>query len=452
MLNSYFRILNTTIAAIVLLMLLVGAWVWLSPVEDTETMTPSVGHVIPKNPFEQKSHSYEAIGDPFLSLQYTPPQMELPNLQPHLSYHGTNKRPDADAGVAWLHFSLKGDSQPASVAAGEPLYLRAGSGGYTFSPNNEETSLWMTAEGGEGEAVVKVRMRNDEGVVVDEPASYATFTVKEKEFLGWRGGKWQLGELRVDGTLLARQRARWYGEDVFLDKHGGEAFTASHGKQRVDFGEGEEAYYAFVQEGDCLIWDGSRWRESVPGEESRRSPLLCVKKIADKIMNLELWDVGGNKKMPLNLIKSTEVWFPKVVEQDLKFVGARTRTQSIVELKGERMTLRPQDWLVMTSEGWKKLSTEKDIDDYVGRKTVGPLFVFRGIEKKGGIPYLLGTLYSPARTVTKDVELAVHKGTSATKAEEEEDVEDIPVVPKRSVEPVPMKAPDTTKEVSHEKS
>lgn len=451
MLQSYFRIINTTLAAIIGVLLLVGMWLWLSPPNDTEVLSPPGSRAMPLNPFQQKGDAYDAIDDVFLSLQYTPPQMELPNIQPSLSYHGTNHRPDADFGGSVLHFSLKGDPQPASVAAGEPLYLRAGEGGYVFSPNNEETSLWLTAEAGQGEALVKVRMRNDEGVVIDEPASLASFTLKEKEFLGWRNGKWEIGDFRVDGTLLARQKARWYGEDVFIEKHGGEAYAPFRGKQRVDFGEGSDAYYVFVKEGDCLAWDGGRWRQIPLGLESRNYPLLCVKKLADKIMSFDLWDVGGNKKMPLNLIKSTEVWFPKVVEQDLKFVGARTRTQSIVEMKGERMTLKPLDWLVMTSDGWKKLETEKEVDDYVERKVVGPLFVFRGIEKKAGVSYLQGTLYSPARTATSDIELAVAKTTSTTKSDEG-DAEDIPVVPKRSIEPVPMKAPMPTQEVPHEKS
>ncbi|MCP5507977.1 MAG: hypothetical protein H7A37_06730 [Chlamydiales bacterium] len=47
----------------------------------------------------------------------------------------------------------------------------------------------------------------------------------------------ELGKWRVDGTLLARQRARWYGPDMFLKRHGGDEFKDVSGKRRIDFGE-----------------------------------------------------------------------------------------------------------------------------------------------------------------------------------------------------------------------
>jgi len=369
---------------------------------------------VPKNPFAGEPQDYDAIGEPFLALKFSPPTLELPNLLVHLTYNGTNRRPDADTDRTVLHFSLKGTPQPASVVPGEPLYLIYDAEHkpprYLFSPKNEETPLWISAEAKEGVAQVEVRMRNENGLVVTEPKEAASLRLEEKDFMGWKGGKWQLGALRVDGTLLARQRSRWYGEDLFLLEHGGEEFAHIKGRQRVDFGDDEGRYSVFLQEGDCLVWREEKWQSQPLGEQSRSAPLLCLKKVGDKILNFELWDIGGKRKVSLNLIKSSEVWMPQSLQQAFKFVGARTRSQTIVDVKGERVVLRPQDWLLLTDQGWKKLTKEKDIDDYVDRRISGALFIFNGIEKREDGQYLTGTLYNTTRTASYTVVLPAFQG------------------------------------------
>jgi len=450
MLRKWLLVINIILGSVAGLLALISLWFLVAPFPESEIVkVQPVGTGLPKHPFEQPQEAYDAIGEPFLSLKVAPPTLELPNLESVLTYHGTNKRPDAEVGKTFLHFSLKGSVVPASVAPGEPLYLRYDPEQkppkYVFSADNEETPLWIIGEAGNGEARVSVRMRNENGEVIAEPADFAHFVLKEKEFLGWKGGKWMLGQQRVDGTLLARQRARWYGEDLFLSKHGGEEFADAKKKQRIDFGEGEEAYYNFVGNGDCLIWDGKRWRVPTHHEESKEYPLLCVKNISDKIINFELWDLDGKRKVILNLIKSTEVWMPQHVEKDFKFVGSRTRTQVIVEVKGERMILLPQEWLVFTGEKWKKLTTEKDIDDYVDRRTVGILFVFEGVDKQQGNLYMTGTLFNATRTATHDVLLPV--GSVRTAPSPGKKVEaDIKEPEKTSPEPLDEEPPSNETE------
>jgi hypothetical protein len=87
-------------------------------------------------------------------------------------------------------------------------------------------------------------------------------------------------------------------------------------------------------------------------------------------------------------------------------MGARTRSQYVFEIDNERMLLRPQDWLLLTEGGWKKLSTPKEIDDYVERRVTGTLFVFDSIGKKDEKQVIKGTVYNPMRTESYPVELA----------------------------------------------
>ena len=409
------QIINYVLSGIAAFLLLVALWHFFAapPKSQLEDLVVH-SRGVPKNPFEATEEEYDAIGEPLLALTFSPPTLELPNLLLHLTYNGTNRRPDAEMEQTVLHFSLKGTPQPVSIVPGEPLYLVYDADSrpprYLFSPSNQETPLWISAHAKEGVALVEVRMRNENGLVITEPKEAASLRLEEKEFMGWKGGKWQLGPLRVDGTLLARQRARWYGEDLFLLDHGGDEFADIKGKQRLDVGEGDGRYSVFLQEGDCLAWIDERWQEVPLGEASRRAPLLCLKKVGDKILNFELWDVGGKRKVALNLIRSSEVWMPQSLQQAFKFVGARTRSQTIVDIKGERVVLRPQDWLLLTDEGWKKLSKEQDIDDYVDRRVTGPLFIFNGVEKREDGQYLTGTLYNATRTASYTVVLPAFQG------------------------------------------
>ena len=178
-------------------------------------------------------------------------------------------------------------------------------------------------------------------------------------------------------------------------------------------GENENIYSVFVKLGDCLIWEQDHWKVVSPGEASLHHPLLVVKKADERLMTFELWDVEGKGKILLNLLKSTESWTmqnPQNLQRMFKFVGARTRTQCVFEINGERMVLCPFDWLLLTPKGWKKLSLEDEIDNYVKRKITGTLFVFEGISRKEERQMLKGILYSPTRTDFQSVELALQVG------------------------------------------
>ncbi len=120
-----------------------------------------------------------------------------------------------------------------------------------------------------------------------------------------------------------------------------------------------------------MIWDNNRWKTAHPGKESLNHPLLVVKKIDDRLIVFELWDVEGKGKILLNLLKSSEPWAmqnTQALQSMFKFLGARTKTQCVFEINNERVTLSPSDWLLLTPKGWKILATEEEIDQYVNVK------------------------------------------------------------------------------------
>lgn len=425
--------LNQIIVALSILCLLAAAILtFLRPKEIEVINQITVKSTLPKGSFQQPKQAYEAIGEPFLGLKYSKASIQLPDLRKALTFYGINGRPDAELSKPLLHFAFNGNKSLSSVSSGEKLFLRYDKSlnppQYVFSPKNEETHLWIEAEQVKNEALVKVRLRTEEGEEIQEPSLYAQFSLHPKE-LGKSSGTASMGEIgkwRIDGSLLARQKARWYGCDRFLEKHGGEEFQFHVGKQRIDFAHEEDAPYSvFVAQGDCLIWNNDRWQVVSPGKDSLGHPLLVIKKIDDRLMNCELWDVDGKGKIALNLLKSNEPNTTENVENTFRFVGARTRSQFVFEIDEERMLLRPQDWLVMTEEGWKKLSTPEEIDSYVDRKIQGPLFIFDGIARKDERQVLVGTMFNTSRTDMQTIELPIMQaypsGSSIERSNDDEE-------------------------------
>lgn len=388
---------------------------WANPTEFSIPETTARKSEIPKGAFVRTPEEYNAIGAPALKLTFAPLSVQLPDLRRYLIYYGKNSRPDAKEERPVLFFSFTGNKAPSSVSPGERLYVmydkKQTPPQYVFSPNNAETPLWIEASTQGNQALVKVGMKGEADQVINEPKAYAEFSLPEKEFVRFGGASWELGKWRVDGTLLARQKARWYGVDKFIEDHGGVEYKDWEHKQRIDFGEAEEAYSVYVNQGDCLVWEDGRWKTVKPGEASLKYAMMCVKKVDERIMNLELWDVDGKGKIILNLVKANEAWMPQNLEQSFVFVGARTRSQFIFEIDDERVLLSPQDWLVLIEGAWKKLKTPEEIDAYVERKTIGALFVFDGLERRDDKQVIIGSLYNGSRTEKVVIELALQQSS-----------------------------------------
>lgn len=382
------------------------------PSEVTLTDPTMTKRTLPNSSFAMPKEACDAICKTF-DLKYAPARIQLPDLRSHLVFYGLNGRPDAQQERIVLHLGFNGNPTPTAVVVGEPMYLvydnTRTTGQYQFSPNNAPTPLWIEGAVQGNEATIKVRLRHENGETIAEPSAHAQFRIAEKEGVRASGRAWEIGKLRVDGSLLARQKARWMGLDKFLERHGGEEYKSFQNKHRIDFTDEEEnTYSVYVALNDSLVWMDNKWKEVRPGQESRDYPLMVVKKIEERLMNFELWDVGGKNKVILNLLKTNEGWTAQNLTNDFKFVGARRRSQYIFEIAGERMFLSPKDWLLQTKEGWIKLSTPEQIDDYVNRKLTGVLFVFDGVDKEEEQQMLHGVMFNSGRTEMQEIKIPVN--------------------------------------------
>lgn len=385
---------------------------------------PPLEHVLPSYFLPLTEKDYEAIGPPLFQSHWSPITLQLPDLRNILFYYGINSRPDAKQGAIRLQFGVGAGGGNAStpgtltsIAPGEPLYLvyerNQGAGRYLFSPNNEKTPLWVTAQPQDNSAKIEVFLQDEAGHRILEPAIRAQFTLQQKELTRSGPTNWSLGPFRVDGTLLARQKARWYGQDLFLNDHGGAEYADREGKERIEFGEGPDRYIVYVGPDSCLIWKDLHWYPASDVPDSTLYPLLCVKKIEERLLRFELWDVDGKARIPLTLLRSTENWHPTQLQKDFVFTTARTLSQYIFLIRKERATLRTHDWFLLTKEGWKKLVTPQQIDAYVEEKDPGILFVFEGVKEKGEVRVLSGMLYNTTRSAKAEVEYPFDHGAKS---------------------------------------
>jgi hypothetical protein len=417
MIKQWLGWLIYAIAGFAACLVLIGCtFLFLRPSEIAVSNASAPKTALPKSAFAQSKEAYNAIGEPLLTLQFAPMSMQLPDLKKYLVYYGKNGRPDAVADKPLLHFAFTGNKAISSVSPGERLYIlydrKLNPPQYIFSPGNSESSLWIEAKAEGNEAHVTATMKSENGAIIHEPEANANFSLPEKEYVRMGANTWEIGKNKVEATLLARQKARWYGHDVFLEKHGGKEYADKLGKQRIDFGEGDDIYSIYAGLNDAIVWTNDRWKVVQPGPESLGKPMLIIKKIEDRLLNMELWDPEGKGKITLNLLKSSEPQASVNIPQRFKFVGARTRTQFVFEIDGERMLLSPHDWLLLTKEGWVKLQTPEEIDAYVDRKNIGPMFVFDSVEKKEDHLILQGTLFNTSRTDMQPIDIPLQQNPS----------------------------------------
>lgn len=438
MIKQWLSWINLGVFGFTILLLMAGLFVsFTRPSEIAIPDQTQTKRSLPTTAFTMPKQACDAIGKAGFDLKFSPITLQLPDLRNHLIYYGKNGRPDARAERPVLHFGLAGNQMTGQIASGERLYLlydrKRTPAQYVFSQDNAETSLWIEPTSQGNEVVVRVGMKNETGEMIREPEAHAVINLVEREGIrSNNGGKpWEMDKWRVDGSLLARQKARWIGPDLFLDRHGGEEFKELKGKHRIDFSDEEESYSVYVGLNDTLIWNKGRWQVTKPGEDSLGYPLMVVKKVDERLMNFELWDIGGRSKVILNLVRMNEPWMPQNIQANFRFLGARTRSQYIFEINDQRILLSPKDWLLQTSDGWIKLATAKEIDDYVEHKLTGVLFICDGLGNKEGKQVLKGVIFNASRTEMQEIELAVQQqGTAqaskaAPKDEDEDDKDEI---------------------------
>ena len=420
--NLTFASLIAVILFFTFLLVIPKKEVW-SPLE-----TPNTLKSLPKSAFD--SSCLEGFHQGPFALEWSEPKMQLPDLQNELLFYGLVQRPDVPENKTLIHLSLTKEDEITAFDIEKPVYLiykgsspraegrifsQVGESDqdstYNFSPDNAETGLWLNLSLVASNTLkVKVSMLDERGNLIVAPENLHSLNLSAHDIPRLRSLGWELDSSRVDSTLLIRQKARWIGKDLFLKEHGGEDFIKFSGMERIDF-LGETPYSCFVEEGSFLVWEEGRWHHS-EGKQTIGLPLLVVKKAEDRLITFELWDPQGKGKTLLTVVRSKDLAGLPNLDEEFKFIGAKTWAKFIVESHQERMILKPHDWLVLTEEGWIPLNTSERIDDYVEQKLQGPLLILEKLTKQNGRQVLTGYLFNTTRTEMEPIELATTSNAS----------------------------------------
>ncbi|MGK5594416.1 MAG: hypothetical protein ACSNEK_03550 [Parachlamydiaceae bacterium] len=334
-------------------------------------------HFLPKNAFQLPEETYKQLTSPALALHHVAPDLLLPDLRVRLSYFGSNQRPDAGKESRQFYFSIGNIKTIYSAKPEEKIYLIRDNSAksLTLSPHNQPTSIWFVAKPQNKGALIDVYLLGVNGKRVTEPGERVQFFLPEKT-LSANTAAWSIENQKVDSTLLFRQKARWHGQDLFLGLFGGQAFAYTNLKQRIDFGEGEDHYVIFASPGEYFIWKNHRWTTPSKNEMTQNYPLLSVRKMDEKTLNLEVWSVGGQFKVPFTLVRSPDPMpNEEAVLNNFEFLGARTKIHFMFKVDGVREIVGPGDWFILQDGKWRKIKKAKDVDLYAEGNLIGPLLV-----------------------------------------------------------------------------
>lgn len=223
-----------------------------------------------------------------------------------------------------------------------------------------------------------------------------------------QSSSFEIGSLRVDPTLLARQRVKWVGEDLFLTRHGN-AQTSTH---RLDF---DVSYSLFIKEGSLLIWKEGMWQVTNSIEEVQNYPLFQIQKIDEKTLHGTIYASDAPLSCPITISKYPELQIPPKAPHLFHYIGSRNLKEWLFEVAGKKVSVKEGDWWLGTDKGWQLLDTEESIDAYVERKLTGELFVIESCQRVKGEKMLMGHVFNVSRTKEWEVSIPIkHIKTNST--------------------------------------
>ncbi|WP_213318903.1 hypothetical protein [Chlamydiifrater volucris] len=345
-----------------------------------------------------------------LSLPALEVAEKLPDLRKEIVSISYNGRPDAKNARYQLKLS-SGEMQ--TVAAGERIFLKAKREGrnYSYHFSKVPGNLWVQCSPSmHGNNVeVQVFLFDSGGQRVSTPFERSKFSVVASGDVA--GTSWEINGDRVDASFGVKQQMRRLGKDLFLIVHGGEEYITFAAKERFDFRSSRGCRYSqYLSQGDWLFWDGDRWvpRGLFTGDSSQ-APLLEVKRLEDKTTVFDIWNVNGNLKQSITLMKyQSSVMEISDAIREIAFVGMKSWSSAVVVFQEDMVTrtvVRPDDWFIRKESGWEKISSLEDVEEYVDGRLEGPLFVVEGIVKEERGFVLKGHIFNSYRTILENISI-----------------------------------------------
>ncbi len=357
--------------------------------------------------FAQSTPLSKALQAPPFQLACSQRYTRLPDLRAVIVYHGCNERPDRSLGHSRVQFGLRGSTTIHSAPVDEKVNLRFDTHTNKWTVSDTPTILTITISPVETGAIVKAVVTTEDGSVLTTPHEFHSFSVLPTPIPQTTGTQsWSLGEESVDASLLDRQGALWWGQDEVIRTLGGDEMEGQASRERIQFGTEKSAYALWAAEGDCYVFDDDRWQATTPGKDSIGKPLLRVKSIEAQTIHFDLWNEDGSLHTGIDLPRRESYSGAKIPE--IKLIGAKSRRTWIAEIQGKRILLAPDDWIVMTENGFVTLDSTEHLDQFIEGQIMGELFAFSGIERVNGEMCLVGTFFDLSRTYQEPLNVSLY--------------------------------------------
>ena len=360
-------------------------------------------YAFPKTPNPQ-----EILATPAFQLSDFERPIRLPDLRPLLLFYGSTERPDRPLMSRSVQFGLRGVTTVSSAQIGSKVFFRFDLRSNRWNISETETSLFCVfspAEGGIQASVTAVDEKNNE---ITTPAEFHTFLLTPTAPpQSGQTAAWFIDEIAVDGSLFDRQGAVWWGQDEVIKDFGGEEMAKEASRQRVQFSSGDDAYVIWVAEDDCFMYDDGRWQSVQPGNASVHKPLAQARAVDGKAIHFQVWNPEGTARCNIDL--NHRQAGGELVVPEIKLIGAKSRRQWIAEICSKRITLAPDDWVVLSGRGPVQLNTTRLLDDYLQGKIIGNLIILSGIEKVDGDLCFVGSFYDATRTRKKPFCISLYR-------------------------------------------
>jgi hypothetical protein len=302
-----------------------------------------------------------------------------------------------------------------SSGYGERVYLRFDLKSARWQISTTQTPLFLIFRPKDNGVEAEVKIQEPGKSSIEYPTEFHKFTVTTATSPS-TSQAWDLGRWNVDATLLERQGATWCGKDLFVQEMGGEDMEYEKNRERILFSPTSDPYVLWAAEGDCFCFENDQWHPVTAGPDSVGKPLLMVTKTESRTLHFSLWNAEGTQYQALTLQKKDVPSGTAV--PDIKVIGAKSRKQWLAEIQGQKITFRPDDWMVFTGKEVITISTPELLDDYIAGRLSGQLLALQGIAKEHGEPRLIGCFYDSSHAVSRQVSASLYRSWEATHPQE----------------------------------
>lgn len=211
----------------------------------------------------------------------------------------------------------------------------------------------------------------------------------------------------INASIFTRLGTVWRGKDLFLFYHGGQEHQKLAQMQRLEFSKPENYIHYLGHQMDMIFKEGHWIPASYINSSSKDYPLLRLEEISPERLDFSLWPVGGYEEFKISLHRNKEKWDELELVKGLSLKGVRAEDEAVIQLSGQRWPVKRNDWLLYKDGKWQRINTIRMIDQYVSGEICGSLLVIQSIEKNStGSWQVLARIYSPSRTLIKDISIS----------------------------------------------